>query len=640
MKSLFTSKLSLFLLSLSLSLSVLLGFSISTILSFEQPIRVIDLSTLDQAEVLAWAQENDLVIETIEAYDENSSVGTILSQDIGVGERLFAGSTITLTLSKGPDPDVLVEVGDFSGKDIGEVQSFIDISKLLNAKIEFSKSEDVDTSFLISQSLKNTSIKRSDAITFLISTGDKDSLTTVLVPDFSTYTKQQISSWGASNNITINLVEEFNSSIAQGTVISQSLTANQEIYDGSSLTIKLSKGTGIVLENLVGKTKTEIDKFVSDNGLKVSYSTSYSSTRNKDTAISQTPSATTRVESGTSLSVVLSLGKVQVNNYGSKTLAELQAWVTEVNKLGANLKINSSTVYNAEVSTGKIITQNPSSGEINPGTTITATVSKGTGITVKDFNTRTETQEGLSINIVERYSSSAVGTVLSQSISAGTVVDSGTSITLTVSKGNVSVSSKIGGTLADLQAWVNAVNSEGADLRISSSESYTSNQADKGKITSQTPSSGTVSPGSTISAVVSKGTQVNIPNLVGSSVPSITGVTINTIGSEYSDTASGLVIWQSKAAGTYDYGVSVDVKVSLGSFPTRTLPDLAGLVGSSTSYATSEATIRNYLTGQGFTNFSITSGAYGIGAGLVNSQSPGAGSIRIDTAITVSISTN
>lgn len=565
MKSLFTSKLSLFLLSLSLSLSVLLGFSISTILSFEQPIRIIDLSTLDQAEVLAWAQENDLVIETIEAYDENSSVGTILSQDIGVGERLFAGSTITLTLSKGPDPDVLVEIGDFSGKDIGEVQSFIDLSKLLNAKIEFSKSEDVDTSFLISQSLKNTSIKRSDAITFLISTGDKDSLTTVLVPDFSTYTKQQISSWGASNNITINLVEEFNSSIAQGTVISQSLTANQEIYDGSSLTIKLSKGTGIVLENLVGKTKTEIDKFVSDNGLKVSYSTSYSSTRNKDTAISQTPSATTRVESGTSLSVVLSLGKVQVNNYGSKTLAELQAWVTEVNKLGANLKINSSTVYNAEVSTGKIITQNPSSGEINPGTTITATVSKGTGITVKDFNTRTETQEGLSINIVERYSSSAVGTVLSQSISAGTVVDSGTSITLTVSKGNVSVSSKIGGTLADLQAWVNAVNSEGADLRISSSESYTSNQADKGKITSQTPSSGTVSPGSTISAVVSKGTQVTLQNIIGQTVPNTQGITFNIIGREYSNTVPlNSVTYQSKNPGTYDFGVVVDIKLSDG----------------------------------------------------------------------------
>lgn len=648
MKSLFTSKLSLFLLSLSLSLSVLLGFSLSTIIGFEQPIRIVDLTVMDQTEVLAWAQEQDLIIETIEAYDEESSIGSILSQDITVGERLFAGSTITLTISKGPDPDVLVEVGDFSGKDIGEIQSFIDLSKLLNAKIEFSKSEDVDSSFLISQSIKDASIKRSDLISFVISTGDKESLTTVLVHDFSTYTQQQINTWASSNNISIHFIEEFNSSVAQGTVFSQSLTANQEIYDGSSLTIKISKGTGVVLENLVGKTKTDIDKFVSDNGLKVSFSTSYSSSRNKDTAISQTPSASTRVESGSSVSVVLSLGKVQVTNYSSKTLPELQAWITEVNKLGANLKISSSTVYNADVTSGKIISQSPSTGEVNPGSTITATVSKGTGVTVRDFNTRTDTQEGLNISTVERYSSSAVGTVLSQSISSGTVTDTGSSITLTVSKGSVSVSSKIGGTLADLQAWVNAVNAEGADLRISSSEAYTANQTDKGKITTQTPSSGTVSPGSTITAVISKGTQVTVNTFVGTTSTTQTGLRISVSEAFSSTVADNVVISQSVTAGTpLDYDSSMSIVVSKGQDP-ATLPttvpyisDIPESINSSNLADYQNAIRARFSSAAPTLNLTFATTSDNTSCGMVRSVNPGQGTtVNGGTTVTVTLDTN
>lgn len=642
MKILFTSKLTIFLLSIILSLSIMLGFSISAIMSMEKPVTIIDFTSMTQDEVLLWASTNEIVIETVEAFDEESAIGTILTQTIQKDERLFAGQKITITVSKGPDPEVLVNIEDLVGKDIGEVQTFIDKSKLMNAHILFEKSEDIDMSFLISQSVVNQEIKRSDEINFVISTGTRDSITTVIVPDFTTYTKTQASTWGSDNNITINFIEEFNSSIEQNMIFEQSQVASSEIYDGSSITLKISKGAGVVLDNLVGKSKSDIDRIMIDNHLKVSYTYTYSSTQAENVGLSMNPSASTRVQVGSTVTVSLSLGKVALTNFTGRTLVELENWIKEVNSEGANLKINSSIAYSDSVSSGNIISQSPSTGDINPGTSITVSVSKGGGVTVKTFTSRTDTQEGLTVSIIEKYSTSTSGTVISQSIASGTRVDSGTTISLTVSIGQVPVTSKIGGTLTDLQSWVNTVNAKGAGLTISSSESYTSNQADKGKITSQSPSSGSINPGSTITAVVSKGTQITINNYVGSSTPSnFTGVTFTVIGQEFNSATSGTVLWQSKSAGTYDYGITVELKTSKGPEPSIVLPDLAGLVGGSTSFATSKSTIENYLNSKGLTNYSISSCECGIGAGLVNSQSPAGGtSVTSSSAISVQISTN
>lgn len=645
---LFKSKVTILLLSISVSLSILLGFSISSIMSMERPIRIVDLTQMSETDVLLWAQENDLLVETVEAYDENTAVGTILTQDINVGDRLFAGQKIIITLSKGPDPDVLVNIIDFSGQDIGVIQTFIDNSKLMNAHILFEKSEDIETSFLISQSVVGKEIKRSDEVNFTISTGSKDSLDKITVPDFSTFTKTEISNWGSTNNITINFIEEFNSTVEQGSVFSQSLAAQSEIYDGSSLTIKISKGAGVVIENLVGKSKSEIDKIISDNNLKVTYDYSYSSSVSKDNAISMSPSATTRVQEGTTISIVLSLGKVSMSNYTGKSLSELETWVKGVNNDGANLKINSSIAYSDSVASGAIISQSPSSGDVNPGSSITVSVSKGGGVVVKTFASRTDTQDGIKVSITEKYSTSASGSVLSQSIAAGTRVDVGTTITLTVSIGQVPVSSKIGGTLADLQSWVNGVNAKGANLSISSSEAYTDNQADKGKLTSQSPSSGSVNPGSTITAVVSKGTQIIVATFTGTSTTSQTGLTVNKSEQYSSSVSSGVVISQSIAAGTkVDYGSNISLVVSKGADPS-TLPTSVPYVSYVSAGITSSSlqTYKDQISSTFYQSaptlklvFATTSDDSG--CGTVRSVSPAEGStVNGGTTVTVTLNSN
>ncbi len=643
MKSFFKSKFNILILSLSISLAVQLGFSVYQNFSIERPVAVIDFSLMRTDDILLWASENQIQIEFEEMFDEDIPLGQVITQSNFVGERLFSGSRILIVVSKGPDPEVLVDLIDFEGLDIGDIQLFIETSQLLNATIAFEKSEDIDSAYFIRRLPAENRIRRGDEIQFFISTGDNETLTTVMVPDFTEYTRQQITTWGSSSNIKINFIDEFNSEIGLDKVISQSQAANQEIYDGSSITIRMSLGQGVVLENLVGKTKTQIDTFISDSSLKINYSYSYSAAQNKDIGISMIPSANTRVSEGSSVNVVLSLGRISMSNFTGKRFSELEAWVTEINRQGGNLKVSSSTTYSDTVTSGLLISQSPTSGDVNPGSEIRVSVSKGAGVVVRNFvGSSVYTQENLRVNRSDTYHSSvAAGSVISQTIPAGTQVDINTSINIVVSLGKVNISNYTGNSLSALQAWVNGENAKGANLSISSSTAF--NSAASGNIISQNPSSGSVNPGTSISVSVSKGPGVTVKNFVGGSSLSQDGLRVTTSSVYNESVASGLVISQSINAGAVvDTNTSISLVVSQGPEPRITIPDLAGLVaGQSTSVATSRSIISSYFNDVGATNYSFVEGAYNIGAGQVNNQSPGGGtSIRKNDPIVVYISTN
>lgn len=606
------SKTTLLFISLTMSLSILFGFSMVRNLSIETPIRIEDFTSMTQDQLLAWSQENDIKVETVEEYSDDLEVGKIISQDVIVGERLFAGSTVKVIISKGPNPDVMVDLIDLKGKDIGEVQQFIETSKLLSASIEFEKSTDISSAYFIRMEPEATSIKRGQAIKFFISTGSKDELTTVLVPDFIEYTRQQLTSWGQSNNIKMNLVDEFNNDVASGKVISQSQAANSNVYDGSSITVKMSLGAGVVLENLVGKTKSTIDKFINDNGLKVNYTYTYNGTQNKDVGISMSPNAATKVGNGTTVNVTLSLGKISVTDFKGKSLSDLQAWVSEVNKQGANLKVNSSPDYSDTVASGLIILQTPSSGDINPGSSIKVSISKGKAIVVGTYKgtTNTSIQEGLKLSKVEVYSNSPAGTVIEQSPGAGEKVDSGSTVTLTVSIGKPTVSSFAGQSLSSLQNQINTLNAKGAGLSLSSSGEEYKDGVPKGSIITNT--SGELSIGSVVTYSISRGSSVTVPNYIGGAEPSSTnGIKINVISRENNNSyANGIVFYQS-ISGLQDFGVTVNIKVSLGPvvIEKKKVPFAASFLSGQeiASLATAQDLIRSGMASAGFNSVSFSS---------------------------------
>jgi beta-lactam-binding protein with PASTA domain len=595
MKRFYNYKTTLLFISLAMSLSILFGFSMVRNVSIETPIRIVDFTSMTQDQLLAWSQENDIKIVTEEVYDDTVEVGKVLSQNVFIGERLFAGSTVKVTLSKGPNPDVMVTLIDFTGKDIGEIQQFIETNKLLAATIGFEKSTEVGSAYFIRLDTTSTSVKRGQAFKFFISTGSKDELTTVLVPDFTEYTRTQISTWGATNNIKTNFIDEFNNDKASGKVISQSQAANTQVYDGSSITVKLSLGAGVVLENMVGKSKSTIDKFINDNGLKVIYSYTYSSSQNKDLGLSMSPSASTKVGNGSTVNITLSLGKISVTDFKGKTLAQLQAWVVEVNNQGADLKVTSSQEYSEGTSSGLIITQTPSSGDINPGATIKASVSKGEGIVVGTYKgtSNTSVQEGLKLNKVEVYSNSASGSVIEQSPSAGSKVDNGSTITLTVSIGKPSISSFVGSSPSDFQSQINTLNNKGAGLSISKSGDAYDNSTNiaSGRIFSQS-TSGTINVGSQITYVLSMGRSIEVPTYTACTNLNGSDLLENCVQVD-SSLPAGTVVSQSPSAGeVVAVGSTVTIRTSKGPPAQVRVPD----VGWVSSASSSESETRSIIT--------------------------------------------
>jgi len=164
------------------------------------------------------------------------------------------------------------------------------------------------------------------------------------------------------------------------------------------------------------------------------------------------------------------------------------------------------------------------------------------------------------------------GLVINSDILPGENVDSGATITLTVSSGTdgVEVPDIIGDTSAEA---ISKLEYEG--FTVNKTEAY-SNTVTQGNVISQSPEAGQVAPkASAITIIVSKGVEevkARIPNVIGKSdtdaQTAITDLGLNCTWGDpvYDKTiAEGLVCYQSYPEGSYvDAGVAVTLKISKG----------------------------------------------------------------------------
>jgi len=113
-------------------------------------------------------------------------------------------------------------------------------------------------------------------------------------------------------------------------------------------------------------------------------------------------------------------------------------------KYGLNVETKEET--SSEITEGYVISTDPAAGEpLKKGDTITLTVSEGPEmVTLPDFTTMNidkakqdaQTTYQLTVKVTEQASDQPAGTVIGQSLAAGTQVAVGSTITLTVSDGS------------------------------------------------------------------------------------------------------------------------------------------------------------------------------------------------------------
>jgi beta-lactam-binding protein with PASTA domain/tRNA A-37 threonylcarbamoyl transferase component Bud32 len=210
--------------------------------------------------------------------------------------------------------------------------------------------------------------------------------------------------------------------------------------------VELVNPKDVQIPDLVNKTQDEAEQIVKDLKLKlVVKSEEYNENVEEGKIISQDPAYQENytVKEHSEISVVISKGTetVEVPDVVGKTREEAEKLLKD-----AGLVAEITEENDEKVEAGIVLSQDIEDGEtVNKGSTVKLVVSKGSGIVnveVPSLVGKTEqearnllTEAGLKVNVVnDEDESKNDGVVLRQSRDAGTEVQEGTTITITVNK--------------------------------------------------------------------------------------------------------------------------------------------------------------------------------------------------------------
>ena len=194
---------------------------------------------------LVWETEEDaktklraagLGVPTVEtAYDENVAEGLVVSQSMSAGEKVAEDTVMTLVISLGPAPFDMPNVYDMTQK---EAETLL-TEKGLIVHIEYEKSNEVQEDHVIRQSVSTgNTVKRGDEITIVVCSGKA----TIHIADVTGKTRGDAEAELKKQGFKVTVLENYDTTVPSGNVISQTPGAGTAQLPGSEVTIYVSKG--------------------------------------------------------------------------------------------------------------------------------------------------------------------------------------------------------------------------------------------------------------------------------------------------------------------------------------------------------------------------------------------------------------
>jgi eukaryotic-like serine/threonine-protein kinase len=179
--------------------------------------------------------------------------------------------------------------------------------------------------------------------------------------------------------LDVRIRREFDRQFDQGEVFQQQPAAGRRIETGSPVTIFVSRGVQQVeVPSVIGKSQDDAEAAIADAGLRVGDVGDEFSDEPEGTVIGQSPDPGTEVDRGSAVSITVSAGPatVAVPDILCQDKASARAAVRDA---GLEYQEGSKTFSDeCEGASGVVIEQNPAPGtQVQPGTTVTTTVSRG-----------------------------------------------------------------------------------------------------------------------------------------------------------------------------------------------------------------------------------------------------------------------
>ncbi len=194
---------------------------------------------------------------------------------------------------------------------------------------------------------------------------------------------------------------EVSDEVDEGYVIEQSREAGETFSEGVSVTLTISSGSGtVVLDDYSGKTQSEVVEELKSLGLLTTITQEYSDEIEAGMVISTNPGAGTEVAEDTLVTVVVSMGKEVVTVPQLIGIAEVDALeMCEEAGLEVTIRYQTNNDYD-----GRVINQSLTAGSsVEIGSAITITVGEAeettTETTTAETTTEPTTEETTSDNV-------------------------------------------------------------------------------------------------------------------------------------------------------------------------------------------------------------------------------------------------
>ena len=388
-------------------------------------------------EVLAWGEKNNIAIEQIYEYSDNYEQYLVFAQNIEVGTNLKEVKNLTITISDGYNYDKKVILSSLVGQNIEELLNIIDTLHLNNVEIKYELNDYNNKDIIISQSISGE-IRRNDNVKFVVSLGKKEELIDITMIDLTDYELFDAILFLEKNGINYEIKYEF-SETKMNKVIKQSISVGENVTPlTDKIIITVSKGNKIIVPDLMAMSINEIVDWVSKNNLKITFSDEYNNKIKIGNIISSNYKKDDVVEEGTTIKIVTSKGALKMRKFSS--LNEFRTWASTY-----NISYEEEYEFNSNIAKGNIIKFSLEENDlIDLNDSIIVTISNGTSITIPNFVGKSKSEITSSCNSLglscsftySSYSSSTAKDVaLSQNKKAGSSVVSGTSVIISLSKG-------------------------------------------------------------------------------------------------------------------------------------------------------------------------------------------------------------
>ena len=316
---------------------------------------------------------------------------------------------------------------------------------LENYHVEQQASSDVEENIVISASVSaGETVSKNAQIILYVSSG-KD---TVPIPKIIGIEEEAARKALEGLRLKVESETVYSDDVEVGEVVSCNPGVGEEVKRGTLVMIQISQGPDpmVAVPSVIGLTQAAAQTRLSGENLKYKISEDYDDTMPLGKVVSQSVNAGEKVEKGTTIELVISLGpkdvKVTVPNLLNMTQDAAQTALKDRNlKLG-----HVTTQHDDSVREGRVISQSIDSGEeVDSGTGIDIVISLGPAMsTVPNVEGMSEKaalsslkKNGLTgSKLGEESSSLPKGYVTRTTIRSGSTVEPGTTVSYYVSSGN------------------------------------------------------------------------------------------------------------------------------------------------------------------------------------------------------------